>query len=316
MIETSRLDDDCAEQAISWMVEYKSGEMDEGQMRALEQWLESDPAHARAWQKLQTGLSPFDVVARQELPSRMFSNAVLRQKQTRRNVVRGFLIAGMAGGAAALTADRFSPINLLLSDHVTGTGEHERVKLANGADVTLAARTAIDDPTSTKALQLISGQIYARFPQRDRPYTVEAGDVFLATKGGGAVVSRRDDQVTVIGVHGTAQVSKGGGKQDDVKSGDKVVYSGSEQFRERVDIEDAMAWTRKILIVDDKTVAEIVDGIRPYFSGVIRVVPEVASMRASGVFRLSDPVSALSTLAVSLNLKVRSIAGIWMTLDR
>ena len=52
--------DPISEQAIDWMVALKAGTPDDALLQRLNHWLRQDPAHQRAWDRLQQRVgSPF-----------------------------------------------------------------------------------------------------------------------------------------------------------------------------------------------------------------------------------------------------------------
>ena len=58
------------------------------------------------------------------------------------------------------------------------------------------------------------------------------------------------------------------------------------------------AWRRGRLIANDRPVSEVVDELRPYFSGLIVLTDGAfGRRRVTGVYDLHDPVAALRALA-------------------
>ncbi|MDT4829116.1 hypothetical protein FQZ97_625300 [compost metagenome] len=57
----------------------------------------------------------------------------------------------------------------------------------------------------------------------------------------------------------------------------------------------------------------MVEALRPYHRGLIRVAPAVRPLRVQGVYPLDDPERALTALAETLPIRV-SHYGPWLTL--
>lgn len=68
------------------------------------------------------------------------------------------------------------------------------------------------------------------------------------------------------------------------------------------------AWRNNQLIAQDQPLSEVVDKLRRYFNGTILITDEVlASQTVTGVYRLTDPVSALRGMARAQKATVREI---------
>jgi transmembrane sensor len=59
----------------------------------------------------------------------------------------------------------------------------------------------------------------------------------------------------------------------------------------------------------------VVDALRPYHRGFVRVAPEIRELRVQGVFPLNDPERALAALAETLPIRVDHYSP-WLTLVR
>ncbi len=63
----------------------------------------------------------------------------------------------------------------------------------------------------------------------------------------------------------------------------------------------------------DEPLEAVIDALRPYRSGLIRVAPSVRELRVQGVYPLDDPYRALTALAETLPIRVQHY-GPWLTL--
>lgn len=319
MRKQNRPDNHPVKQAIRWMIEYDSGEMDPQRLSELRAWLDASPANEEAWETLRSGLSPFDLAAQQKLPPRALSRKVLEEPYNRRSVLSAFVGTAAIGGASAAGLNQFVPLEFLLNDKVTHTGEQADLVLADGAHVTLAPRSAINKGgEGEKTIELVGGKILADFPQQQTPYKVLAGDIWLSSYGGRFVVEKDADHISVASAQGAGQVglrNKINEHYENFRAGEALTYTNERFSRGLINTELALAWTRMLLIANDRTVADIVQNIRPYFTGVIRVSDAAAKLRASGVFRLDDPASSVQALTKTLDLSYSSIGGYWITID-
>ena len=68
-----------------------------------------------------------------------------------------------------------------------------------------------------------------------------------------------------------------------------------------------------LLEVRNQALAEGLDALRAYRSGVLRVDPAVAGLRVSGLFRLDDSDQALDALARTLPIRVARRTDLWVS---
>ncbi len=316
MTIAAALDDPRAEAAIAWMVEINSGEMSDRTYGEFEAWLHADPRNESVWIRLQENLMPCSVAARQGLPRGTMTRRLMRQQQTRRSVLAGFVgVCGVGTTGLALT-DRFLPLNHILADQVTLTAQQKRLTLADGSELVLAPRTAVNvryEP-GLRAVQLLQGKMLMRVADRSVPFHAEAGDATLVSQAGVFLVERYGGVLTLSGLEGLGRVGRGG-TQDGLGRGEEIEIADGRVRRRTVDIESATAWLDGLLVAKDRPLGSIVDGIRPYFPGVIRLDPAVGALRATGVFSLVNPSDTLDALAESLGLSITRIVKYWVTLQ-
>ena len=65
----------------------------------------------------------------------------------------------------------------------------------------------------------------------------------------------------------------------------------------------------------DEPLEQVVEALRPYQRGFIRIAPQVRHLRVQGVFPLDDPARTLAALAETLPIQVDSYSP-WLTLIR
>ncbi|MGW5960953.1 FecR family protein [Methylorubrum thiocyanatum] len=317
MSEIDRLDDPWAEAAIEWMVELGAGTASERQVRAFEAWLHADARNEAAWIRLQEGLMPYGVASRQGTLRDLLRPVRSRRPPSRRSVLTGLVAVVGAGGAAGSLANRFVPLDGVLADHFTYTGEQQNVRLADGSELVLAPRTAVNvryEP-GLRGIQLVEGEVLVRAASRATPFHASLGALTLRTQSGEFVLDRRGAALSVTGVQGAGELEGPDlGRVQSVALGDLIEVVEGRVRRSTTDREAATAWLSKLLVATDRPLAAVVDKLRPYFPGVIRLDPAIASLRVTGVFSLKDPNAVLDSLAETLGLSVSRIAGYWVSL--
>src|SRR5690606_9848795 len=78
-------------------------------------------------------------------------------------------------------------------------------------------------------------------------------------------------------------------------------------------LRDRAAWRHGMLIVRDEPLGRVVDALRSYRRGVLRISPEAARLRVLGAYPLDDADAVLQALEQTLPISVRRI-GEWLVL--
>lgn len=316
MSPLQKLEDAHAETAIEWMVEMGSGDMSESQVRAFETWLRADPAHEAAWFRLQEGLMPCGVAARRKVGQAALTRRFAAQDQGRRTVLVG--LAGLIGASAigVGVTDRFLPLGSILADHVTHTGGQKTVALADGSELVLASRTALDVAyeSGLRAVHLRTGEVLVRAAPRATPFEVRAGSMTLTTSAGTFLVEGLNGRLAVTGIEGFGRIEHASDAVEPISGGETIEFVGGHRRRLRTEAETATAWLTGLLVVKDSELSAITAKLQRYFSGIIQLDPAVANLRATGVFSLRNPSDALDALAASLDLSLTRVSQLWIKL--
>ena len=310
------LNDAYADAAVDWMVEMASGEMTDRDLRAFERWLEKDPRNEAAWLRLQESLSPLGRAGMDKLPPGALTRKLISVQVSRRRAIRGMLAVAGVGAIGLAAADRFVPLHHLLASHVTRTGERRAVSLNGGAEVLLAPRTAVDLVNGDRqaSIRLLDGQLLIDGMSAEVPFGVQVGDVMLRSTRGHFAVSTRGGVTSFTGLKGGATLDAG--RSYELSAGQRATFAGDQPaVFQTADAQVAAAWADGLLIAQNMSLAEIVEELRPYWSGIIRLSPKVATLQASGVLQLSEPVASLETLAASLELQVRQLSPYWIRIE-
>ncbi|MNH27771.1 fec operon regulator FecR [compost metagenome] len=77
----------------------------------------------------------------------------------------------------------------------------------------------------------------------------------------------------------------------------------------------ADAWTRGMLVVDNVRLADLVAALGKYRSGHLGVADEVADLRVTGSFPLTDIDLALASLMPALPVKIERHTPWWVTVQ-
>lgn len=304
---------DAAEQAIAWMVRLRSGRADACQQTLFEQWLGQDPANADAWAQLQRGLGGhYDVVRR--APGTM-RDTLLQPELGRRDLLRGLAGLGLLGGGLWLAA-RSDSGQALMADLRTGTGERRSLSLDDGSRLSLNADSAVDVDFSAgrRLLHLRRGALVVQVaPDPARPFVVRSGQGDIRALGTRFLVEQQADSTRVVVLEHAVRATLPGGATLDIAQGQAALLHA--QHIEPLPTGQAYRadWIEGRLSVLDEPLATVVEALRPYRSGLIRISPQVRGLRVQGVFPLDDSERTLAALAETLPIRVERY-GPWLTL--
>lgn len=304
--------DSAGEQAIDWMVRLRSGHADARLQRQLQAWLNSDPAHADAWARLQRGLgAPYDNLRR--MPGA--ADLLLHQQGTRRQLLRGLAGLGLLGGGLWMTASS-TPVRDLLADLRTGRGERRDFNLSDGSRLSLNAGSAVDlaFDQRQRLILLRRGELVIQVaPDAQRPLIVRSEQGEARALGTRFLVSQEEQATRVVVLEHSVRVSLANHREwRDLAEGEAALL-GHSSIRPLRDQASRADWLQGQLSVTDEPLEAVVDALRPYLSGYVRVEPRARNLRVQGVFPLDRPDRALAALGETLPLEIRRF-GPWLTL--
>ncbi|MEH3085730.1 MAG: FecR domain-containing protein [Xylophilus ampelinus] len=308
-----------AARAIAWAVQLRSGDATESDRAAFDAWRRADPAHAAAAERLQRALACF-----QDLPADPAPRQALRRSLAapgRRKALGGTLGLAIAGGAAGtvLWSGIDRPLRALGADFATGTGERRIVDLADGSRLWLDARSAVDQvfDASVRRLDLRAGALIVEVA-RDRamrPFAVHTAQGRVEAAGTRFLV-RRDPAATLVAVlHSAVRIFPTDGDTMLLHQGQSARFTAREARRDPLEPRAASAWEDGFVEVHDRPLQEVVDAMRPYHPGVLRVSPQAAVLRVTGSFPLDDSARAFAALARVLPIAVHRRTGWWTSID-
>jgi transmembrane sensor len=129
------------------------------------------------------------------------------------------------------------------------------------------------------------------------------------------LVAQEQDASRVVVLEHSVQATLLNGTRRDLQEGESALLyarhiepvSGDQRYR--------ADWLGGRLNVLDEPLENVVDALRPYSRGFVRLAPEVRNLRVQGVFPLNDPARTFAALAETLPIRVDHYSP-WLTLIR
>ncbi|MCB5184806.1 FecR domain-containing protein [Methylobacillus gramineus] len=312
-------------QAIHWFVRSVSGTMSDQEQEERDQWLDANPEHAQAWQRMQgisSQLQPSEASQSPLIRSTLVSSA---------NMQRRRLLKGLAWTSSLLTSGwiaKDQPFVLRhIADFSTSTGEQHEVTLADGTHIIMDTNTMLNIAFNDQQrhIKLISGQIMiatAKDPAM-RPLIVSTEDGSLKPVGTRFSVRRDEsDKVTRL------IVTAGAVEMRPAKNPNTVVtvYAGQQSYFDSMHVaaissahEVDTAWTKGMLSAERMRLSDFLNELARYRTGWLHCSPEAADILVTGTYPLhardaTDHIlNALQeTLPIKLNFRTRY----WITVGK
>lgn len=304
------------EQAIDWMSRLTSGAVTAGDHLSFAEWRSEHPANEIAWQRLKAAVDyPFADLA--ERPSqkeaRALTNALTQRSKTNGNR-RRFLkntIAFTAFAAIGITARQY-----FQEDCITQLAERRSYSLPDGSDLELNARSAVNVRYGEKGrlLELAKGElIVSVVKDPGRPFIVRSKHGEVRALGTKFMVRQDAHQTTVAVLEHSVLITSHDGTQKTLQQGQVAVLNRSKIRITNDSAEAVSAWKQGLIDVRNAPLGEVVESLRPYQGGWLRISDEAARLPVFGVFPLDRPHDALKSLHETMPIEVKTY-GPWLTL--
>lgn len=288
-------------EAAGWLILLDDDPMDEDRQAKFRVWLEA-PGNRAAWESVsRTGALLAGMGT--EPPTRPLDFAATGsprpawRARTRRPIVLATVLALL--GAVVFTP---SLVRRLEADHSTGTAQLRSVQLGDGSKVQLGPDSAIRLGFSAgeRRVTLLSGE--AQFdvtPDSSRPFLVVTRHATTTVLGTRFDVVMLEESTSVSVARGHVEVDATMlGSSYELFAGDWVRVDKDGSVRQGADLPDyLLAGPGSRLAVRNRPVAEVVQRLRPWFSGRIVIANgSIGDRPVTGVFDATDPANALEAI--------------------
>jgi transmembrane sensor len=322
------------DEAIEWAILLADDPDSVDQQKCFQAWLDADSLHAEVWARtlrVYEGLGQLPPVAQDQWPK----GVPIR----RQNNISGAVPNGLGGWVRRLL--RHIPVSLfnwrrslaglaiavsfmlvfvphltlrLSADYLSGTGEQQTHILEDGTKLYLAPRSAVDISYTDgeRQVHLLRGSAFFEVqPNANRPFHVDAGGTRTTVLGTSFNVHKSDSGVSISVAHGHVRVedrSISPVVAQNLTEGDQLLVSwGKGAALSRVVPGNVASWRKGELVVRNLSVREVAEAFHDYYDGLILVREPFASQRVTGLYRLNNPVTTLTEMALAHGAKAHQI---------
>lgn len=326
-----------AEQAADWDIRLRSADCTAADREAFAAWCAADPAHAEAFDGLQSGIAALkDAYATSPRLRAMRDQARTLKPAPQpwriaAGVAAGILALGAIGGGviysqrggegsslATMELPRGAP-----SVYQTAVGERTSVTLSDGSVVTLntQSRMVVNYTDGRRDVTLVAGQaMFDVAKNAARPFVVTAGSRQVTAVGTAFDVRLDRKQVKVTLLEGKVKVEPAKGSlwralpmgERDLAPGQQLVASNTTPVVNvaAADVATETSWREGVVVFNDTPLAQAVAEINRYAAEPITVGDrELGELRINGRFRTNEPGAFLNAVVAYFPVEAHRTPG-------
>lgn len=309
-----RPEDTVVEEAALWMALLQSEHVSAQERQAFEAWFAADIRHRQVIDQMSGGMRLLRNHALQGVPSEHLLHS-LKAPSSRRRFVAGSL--GLVALAAVFLGRRQGWLGET-AELYTGTGERKHFTLDDGSSLTLNAQSRVIPrfDANQRLLELQDGELLvdvAKDPAR--PFVVQTRHGQIRALGTQFLVQRDEESTRLVMLHSRVEVVTQQGARQIVEAGQSLRFNQQNTFALGPLKGDEVGWTQGRLEVHDRALSEVIESLRSYRPGILRLSPDVAQLRLSGIYPLDDTDRTLQLLQNSLPIRVTYHSAYWVSIE-
>jgi len=314
---SERAEDRILDEAAHWLALLDSGHASATEERAFLEWQSMDPRHRQSILAFRGHVGKLHDSGLKKLSHGNLIKT-LGAPSTRRSFIRkGTGLLGLC--AAAIVVARLSPVDVFgFQDLVSGTGQRRQLLLPDGSHLLLNARSRVtpDFDAGDRRLQLRDGELQVTVATGQRtPLRIETAAGTVSSLDSVLQV-RNDANVTrLLVLSSKAQLTTRDGQSVSVHAGQSALYDGTGQLQVQTANQDATLWVKGLIKVHDQPLEQLIETLRPYRTGIIRISPQAAQLRVSGIYSLDNTDMTLNALRDSLGLQIDFHTDYWVSIS-
>lgn len=336
------------QQAIAWLVRLRDENISDEDMSAFADWLAKDYRHSEAFAYAEDLFddmllaSSYRSADTQQTGSRIVglnqATMNVRKKPPHKTAIHAkhWMPALLAIAAVWLFSvilvmpENSHPLERLLSDYHTGTGEIRDIQLLDGSHVLLNTNSAVSVNFSDSRRQIVLHHGQALFTvakDGQRPFEVMADDINVKALGTVFEVDRHDAHETRVSVQQHAvriDILNNDGPPEnpagvELQVGQRLHYrhDGVLPGAELIELDADTAWQHRRLFINDRPLSELIAELNRYRVGRIFLADaQLSNLRVTGVFSLDKPDDILRSVCDVLGLQQTRLSAWWVMLHR
>lgn len=300
-------------EAAEWFAILQDENISDDERCRWQHWLAASPAHAQAWQRVESIGQPFARIAGRTPPGAARQALSRSSSAGRRRVLQLLSFGGLFLGSGLLLRQTL-PWQYWMHDYAvaraaqrTAVGEQRRLTLTDGStlDINTASAVDLDFGPYLRRIVLHEGEILVEsVPDKHsppRPLVVDTPFGRLTALGTRFNVRGDMQGVRLAVFEGTVRIAPAsGGPHLDVGAGQQARFSA-----ERIDA-DGQAdpareqWAHGQLIADNIPLAVFIDELGRYTPVRLEIDDAAGRLRLLGVYRIAEPARDVPRILAAL----------------
>jgi len=296
-----------AEEAASWFARLQGEAATGDDWLAFERWLQSSPAHADAYDRLERLWVDLDYAPlAQGLGGRPLLAARRRERRTQTARAPWIAVAAsLAAGLAVVVGLGLRPPRAAVATYQTAPGQTRLVTLSDGSRIRLNAASKISVSLSRDTRRVDMADAEAAFDvahDAQRPFLIFVGDRQVRVVGTEFNLRHRAAFVDLTVRRGVVEVRPADGQDAApvrLTVGQELTHTDgqADQIVKAADPAAAFAWTSGQLIYRDQPLSEVAADLSRRFGSPVRTADaRTGGLRFTGVLVTDDEASVLRRL--------------------
>ncbi|MFF7062680.1 FecR domain-containing protein [Pseudomonas sp. NPDC008258] len=304
-------------EAIDWMLRLEHLPASDPAHLAFEHWHAHCAENRLAWQRV-NGVLDSALANLQGLPGQaQVASRALRAlaNPPRRQLLGKGLALLLLGAGSVSVLNRLAPVADLLADARTATGERKTLQLADGSRLSLNARSAADIRFDTQQRRVVlrAGDLQVQVePDLARPLIVATAHGEVRALGTRFMVRQESERCLVSVQQHSVLLSTADGSARRVEAGQAFAFDRRGSMAVAPSMRTRDDWVHGRIEARDEPLGELVEALRPYYGGLLRISPQAAQVRVFGTFLVDDIERTLASLGETLPIRVDTL-GFWLT---
>lgn len=300
--------EDVLAQAAQWHARVLGGDAD---WDAFALWLDADPTHHDAYDRLALLEGDFTRWARDHAPANDDGEWAEPESPARMHrwwIAGGAIAAVLVAAITLPVARQFWPQEPV---YYEAQNAPRQIALASGTQIQLDRGTRIAVETGlSEHVDVVQGAIYVDVRHDgEKPLEISAGDYLVRDIGTRFAVTRRDAGVSVAVAQGLVDVSWPGHDPVRLAAGRALDASGAQVKIRAIAPASVAAWREGRLIYDNAPLSLVASDLSRYTAKTIYVDPSIADLKLSGVLFIHGDADLLQQIEAYLPVEVRGEAG-------
>ncbi|MDC5850498.1 FecR domain-containing protein [Vibrio europaeus] len=301
------------EQASLWMARMWSEDVSEQDKRAFHLWRTRHPDNDYAWRQMESLQRKFTAVPDPQSGSKILGT--YRQRVSRRQVL---IWGGVSLATMSLVLSSDAALPQGETEYVSATGEVKPIQLSDGTVVVLntASRIRVDFNQHQRIIRLMEGEVMVTTGHHLTPFSVVTphGSVMPIGTKFSVRLAQQQTRVSVFEGEVIAKPEQQNEGQH-LLAGEKSEFNTYRYEEKQSLLATEALWLDEKIIAKDTPLPLFISELSRYRRGVIKVAPELSSIRISGVYSTRDTEQALANLAQILPIEVNFRTRFWVSIS-